>query len=191
MEFLTNGTTRMTISALGVITSSGTIKSSNSTFLEVDNQNIYLRSISNETGSYRYTQKFCNLQLSGTGDPAFHYVALCPAYTGGGGIAKSYFFGKVIWSRGGASSGNNSSAVQVYVSSAYLSNAWGGVNLGANNIEIVSFTAGGVGWIGVRFPSTNSFANITVTGAYASSAAPAAYTDGAVSSVSVLKTLSA
>jgi len=170
------------------IDSSGNFKVNNGIFLETDNYNIYLKYIQN-SGDYRFAQKFVNVDLAGTGDPAFHYVALCPAYSSGGGVAKSYFYGQVSWSRGNATAGNNCSAVQVYVGSAYLSNETGGVNFGSVTIQIVTFTAGGTRWIGVRPNGAISYADIHVIGSYASSAAPVAYTDAAVSSVTVLKTL--
>jgi hypothetical protein len=169
----------------------GTFKVNNSIFIEQDNYNIYLRALTNESGGFGYDQKFFNSGLSGTGDPAFHYVALCRAYNGGANVNKSYFLGQVVWSRGSSFSGNYSSAVQVFVASAFNSNAVGGVNLGqaGASVDIVQFTAGGISWLGVRASTVISFSNITVIGAYASSAIPASYTDAAVSSVTVLRTL--
>ena len=187
MEFQTNSITRMTISSAGVISSSGTIKSGNGQFLDPNDNLIYLGNITN-SGGYGYSQAYINTALGGGGDPAFHYVRLCRAFPGTA-VNKSYFAGNIYWSRGSSTSGNISSAVQVYVSSAYLGNGVGGVNFGDAEIQIVKFTAGGVEWIGVRFSSATSYADINVIGMYASSAAPASYNDASVSSVSVLMTL--
>jgi hypothetical protein len=171
------------------IDSNGNFKVSNGIFVEIDGYNIYLRTLANVGGGYAYSEKFINVALGGTGDPAYHYVRLCNAYSSGGGINKSYFAGQIFWNRGSSYAGNICSAVQVYVGSSYLGNGTGGVNFGDVTAQIVRFTAGGVVWLGVRMNIPISLADINVIGAYAASAAPASYTDASVSSVTVLKTL--
>lgn len=151
--------------------------------------NIYHKDWPNGQSYYAVQPKWINKDLGDSADPSYAYIILCRAYQGGGLQDKRFFHGTIIGSRGYASSGNNSVAIQVFVSSAYNTDLYGGVNYGSAGMQIVSFTYNGLKYLGVRGSATYSSADWQIVGTWATEDEPAIVSDGSVSSVSALMTL--
>jgi hypothetical protein len=182
-----NTSSQLVVGTTGI----GSQAASSGNFYDFSGQPIYLCSIAPAGQWYGTlagtTQRICGA-LGNTGDPAYGYILLVPAYNGTL-LNASVFTGKVYRFRGASYAGLEAYAAEITVASGYNSNFAGGVNFGNGQWEIVTCSYGGTLYIAIRTGLTSA-GSMVIDGIYTNNFTPILVSDGSVSTVTVLKTLS-